>query len=371
MDRPYDDELYSDYPQDRRYPKKELPSKGDLLDSARRSNGPSEPPRQREPFNLGKLQIAGILLIIVFVWAIISAVTIGMFEIHLLALTEFADDKRADVSGFVMDSEGRSLVNVTIAVHGTQYFTKTNQDGFYLIEDIKESDYEIEATLDGYGSLTKRVSLNANSPTMVNFVLEEGGFDKTQNERYGSNLSDLQNLNFATAIFIIVYASFAFLGGILTFLQRYYWIAMFGSLCGIIAGVLSIGIIVTPIISIIALYYIVKNKEEFITSEKPLTDRLLGVQRARTKPVGTSKGQVQRINSTPAVSAPPPPVESKAAKSRDLEEERGYVPSLKCFACGGSVKTESQGIVCVECGATYHRFCADSIGICKQCQTPL
>jgi hypothetical protein len=49
---------------------------------------PERPIAQKPFFSLGKLQIAAILLIIVFIWGLISAVAVGMFEIHILALTE-------------------------------------------------------------------------------------------------------------------------------------------------------------------------------------------------------------------------------------------------------------------------------------------
>jgi hypothetical protein len=331
------------------------------------SFGPERATSQRKPFSLTKLQIAAILLIIVFIWGIVSAVTIAMFEIHLLALTEFEDDSRADVSGFVMDDEGQSLHNVTVVIHGTQYFTKTNHEGFYTMEDIKEGNYEIEASLEDYGSVTKRVSLNANSPTLVSFILEEGGFDKTENERFGSSLSDLQHLNYTTAIFIVIYSSFALLGGVLAYFQRYYYITMFGALCGVIAGILSIGIIIAPILSIIALIYIIKNKEEFITSETPIADRIFRVKRAGTKPVATGGASIQK----PKDSFSPQPIGTKAAKAETFDSPpKEFDEPTTCIACGGSVKSEAQSIVC-SCGASYHKFCADSILECKRCGSPL
>jgi ABC-type sugar transport system permease subunit len=323
----------------------------------------------KKPISLSKLQIAAILLVIVFIWGIISAVSIAMFDIHLLALTEFEDDGRADVSGFITDSEGISLHNVTVIIHGTQHFTKTNYEGFYTMENIKEGDYEIEASKDGFGGVTKRVALNANSPTLVNFILEEGGFDKTENERFGSSLSDLEHLNYATAIFIVIYSSFALVGGIATYFQRMYWIAMFGALCGVISGILSIGIVIAPILSIIALFIIVTNKDDFITSERPLLDRLLGVQRAESTPAGPSRARKQ-ISKEPT--PPPLPLKSKASKAEPFEPDpMGYKATMTCIACGGSVKSESQAIICIQCGACYHGFCASSIMVCRQCDTPL
>jgi hypothetical protein len=364
--------------------------------------GPSEnAPRTRDQgsfLNLGKLQIAGLLLIIVFIWGVISAVTIAMFEIDPPALTEFVDDGKGDISGYVRDEDGIHLANVTVNIHGTAFFTNTNSEGFYTIENVKEGNYEVEATLFGYGTVTKRVTIDSTKPLMVDFILEEGGLDKTINERRGSNLSDLRNLNQTTAFFIVIYGSFAFLGGILAFLQRYYWIAMFGALCGVISGALSIGFIIAPILSIIALIFILSNQEEFITSETSYIDRLFGVRRAEMRPVAIPRGSPKKLQ----LQAPPPPM-AKAAKPSYVERGPPPVPayptgpmeppmappvappmapmpqrdprdiskpSPTCIACKGSIRVESQGIQC-QCGVFYHRFCANSTSICKNCGSPL
>ena len=53
-----------------------------------------------------------------------------MFEIHILALTEFEDDGKSDVSGFVTDEEGHILDNVTVVIHGTHHFQRPIQRVF-------------------------------------------------------------------------------------------------------------------------------------------------------------------------------------------------------------------------------------------------
>lgn len=352
------------------------------------ANWNSRPTTQRASFfQLGKLQIAAILLFIVFIWGLISAIAYSMYEIDPPALTEFEDDGKGDVSGFVTDQEGRSLENVTVSVHGTQHFTRTNEDGFYSMKNIREGDYEIEASLEEYGSITKKVSIDAHKPGLVDFMLEEGGEDKTINERYGSNLSDLRNLNRATAAFIIIYGIMVLIGGILAYLQRYFWIAMFGSLCGIFSGALSIGLVIAPILCIIALILIIRNKHEFIISETSPIDRLFGAKRATTRPVMAPKIGVKKPRPygepfSPKLKAmkpsfggkeyPPPDVPS----SEDMEPEGESEligeeePQPVCVACGGKVKSEAQGIVC-QCGAHYHKFCATSVSVCKSCGEPL
>jgi hypothetical protein len=342
---------------------------------------------QKPLFSLGRLQIAGILLIIVFIWGLISAVAVGMFEIHILALTEYEDDGKGDVYGYVMDEEGIALKDAYVAIHGTQHYTRTNPDGYYSFENVKEGNYEIEASKEEYSNITKRVTIESFTPAMVSFTLKEGGYDEVINERYGSNLSDLRSLNRATAVVIMVYGSFALLGGILAFIQRYYWLVMFGALCGIVSGMLSIGIIIAPILSIIALYYIVKNQEEFITSETSIMDRIFGVRKPESRPVAVSRQGAKKYgrqkapqryeapsmmtqyedSDFPPSVAPPPMMEEGPPSDYPPPEPP---PSEKCRACGGAVKSESQAMICI-CGASYHKFCAASITECKSCGEPL
>jgi hypothetical protein len=348
---------------------------------------PERPIAQKPLFSLGRLQIAGILLIIVFIWGLISAVAVGMFEIHILALTEYEDDGKGDVYGYVLDEEGIALKDAYVAIHGTQHYTRTNPDGYYSFENVKQGNYEIEASKEGYSNITKRVTIESFTPAMVSFTLKEGGYDEVINERYGSNLSDLRTLNRATAVVIMVYGSFALLGGILAFIQRYYWLVMFGALCGIVSGMLSIGIIIAPILSIIALYYIVKNQEEFVTSETSIMDRIFGVRKPESRPVAVSRQGAKKYwrqkapqryeapsmmtryedsDFQPSV-APPPMMEEEPASDYLPPEPP---PSEKCRACGGAVKSEAQAIICI-CGVSYHKFCAASISECKSCGEPL
>jgi hypothetical protein len=334
---------------------------------------------------IGKLQIAGILLIIVFILCLVSAVVISMFEIHILALTEFSDDGKSDVYGYVTDENGENLVNATVSIHGTQHFAKTNPDGFFSMENVREGDYEIEASSSGYRSITKRISLNSNTPILVNFMLEEGSHDTTANARYESNLSELRYLNYSTAIFIMIFGSFALIGGILTLFERFYWFAMFGALCGFVAGVLSIGIVIGPALSTVALFLILVNHEEFSKSERPIVDRLSGIGRAQPRVSSVSKASPRKMQSYPAAPKasaekmasgygetpyppPPPPMEARGPAPPPPPGLGG--PVLTCIACKGTIRSESHGIVCT-CGVWYHRFCAVSTNSCRRCGAPL
>jgi hypothetical protein len=144
---------------------------------------------------------------------------------------------------------------------------------------------------------------------------------------------------------------------------------MFGALCGLISGILSIGIVIAPIFSILALFYIITNKDDFITSQRPFMDRLLGVHRAESTPAISPRIKKQMPKEP---SFPPPPLKSKTTKAEPFEPDPlGYKIPMTCAACGGSVKSESQGITCSQCGANYHGFCADSVLDCKRCGAAL
>lgn len=340
--------------------------------------------------SFGKLQMAGIILWVVFVWCIISAVFIAMFEIHILALTEYQDDGKSDVYGYVTDENGEMLENVTVSIHGTHHFAKTNRDGFFSMENVREGKYDIEASSMGYGSITKSVSLSAKSPAMVNFMLEEGGYDSTVNERNESHLSELRYLNYSTAIVIVIFGSLALLGGIFAFFERFYWFAMFGALSGCIGGALSIGIIIGPVLSIVALALILLNHEEFTAPGGTQADSPFGIRK--------KEPQIKVAQRAAPMKPGPYPAKAKTApkKLRPAYMEAGFSPppspqvhdrgpmpppvrggpvetgepALRCAACSGTIRAETHGVVC-RCGAWYHRFCAASTRTCRRCGNPL
>jgi hypothetical protein len=316
-----------------------------------------------------------------------------MYEIDPPAQTEFQDDGKADVCGTVYDEDGHPLGNVTVAILGTQHFTRTNPEGFYSMENIKEGDYRLQASLEDYSTVTLRVTLYAHKPNTFTFYLRDTGNDRTEDKMYESHLSDLRFLNNAPAILILVYGAIALIGGIFTFFQRFYWIAMIGGVCGIFAGFFSIGVFVGPILGIIALFIIVTNHEEFKTTEIPFFDRIRGMRRAEPSVSGVSKegpkklkryrmaakprAMIAKTRSDEMDYTPPLPPVAKPAEQMFQPEtpiaprkELARAPALTCAVCKGGVKSEAQATFC-QCGASYHRFCAKSVSVCRRCGAPL
>ncbi len=363
----------------------------DLVEEQR--NAPFNQREPREPMQLDKSKIAGLLLIVVFILGVISAIAISMFQIHLLSLTEFKNDEVCDVVGTVLDEDGKPLEDVSIAIHGTEHFTRTNSDGYYVITAVEEGDYEVEATLSGYVSVTKRVTINTNLPKQVNFILEKGGGSKTINERTTSHLEALRFMNYATAIAILILVSFALLAGILAFFKKMYWFTIFGGLCGIIGGLFSIGIIIAPILSVVALVLIFQSREDFYPAGKTLGASLLGLFKREP---AEGKTQVYDAQQRPLYQAyPQTPVGPYQLRSTTQSQD-GYVtqpsrpmvekpmegpmflrkePSpvgeevsrgILCPICNGQIKSSVGTVVC-ECGAQYHAFCAKRSAKCMKC----
>lgn len=367
----------------------------DLVEEQR--TAPFEQRGPREPMQLDKPKVAGLLLIVVFIIGVISAVAISMFQIHLLSLSEFNNDEVCEVVGNVLDEEGKPLEDVSIAIHGTEYFTRTNSDGYFVITAVEEGDYEVEASLSGYVKVTKRVTINTNLPKQVNFILEKGTGSKTINERTTSHLEALRFMNYATAIAILILVSFAFVAGILAFFKKMYWFTIFGGLCGIVGGLFSMGIIITPILSIIALVLIFRSREEFYPAGKtlgasflgffkkgPTEDRIQGYdtpQRTFYQAYPQTPGDPYQGGSPPQtqegyVTQPPRPMGEGAMEepkfTRKVPSSGGEEVSrgVMCLICNGQIKSSLGTVVC-KCGAQYHNFCARRSAKCMKCGAQL
>ncbi|MCD6277188.1 TonB-dependent receptor [candidate division WOR-3 bacterium] len=77
----------------------------------------------------------------------------------------------SQIKGIVKDERGKPLENVNIVVVETGIGTTTDENGEYVIKNLPQGDYTIKATIIGYAPQTKRISLTANQPINVDFVL--------------------------------------------------------------------------------------------------------------------------------------------------------------------------------------------------------
>jgi hypothetical protein len=262
---------------------------------------------------------------------------------------------------------------------------------------VEEGDYEVEASLNTYVSVTKRITINTNLPKQVNFILEKGSGSKTINERTTSHLEALRFMNYATAIAILVLVTFAFFAGILAFFKKMYWFTIFGGLCGIVGGLFSIGIIIVPILSIIALVLIFQSREDFYPTGKTMGASFLGFFKK-----GTKEGEAQAYDTQhrpfyqayPQTSGGPYQVGSQPKSqagygpqpSRPMGESTPDMPKFTrkspppireeagrgviCLICNGQIKSSLGTVVC-GCGAQYHNFCAKRSSTCMKCGAQL
>ncbi|MEA3431064.1 MAG: TonB-dependent receptor [candidate division WOR-3 bacterium] len=78
------------------------------------------------------------------------------------------------IEGRVTDREtGNPLPLVDVLVKGTPLGTTTDKNGRYFIANVPLGDYEVLATMMGYGAVTKEVSVRAGGISAIDFNLQE------------------------------------------------------------------------------------------------------------------------------------------------------------------------------------------------------
>ena len=80
----------------------------------------------------------------------------------------FAQEVSAGITGHVTDPSGAAIVNATVAAkdldRGTEWPTKTNEDGIYAFPRIPAGDYELRVEASGFKTFVQsRLHLDLNS----------------------------------------------------------------------------------------------------------------------------------------------------------------------------------------------------------------
>lgn len=82
--------------------------------------------------------------------------------------------KTGSIEGIVTDEDNYKVEDVSVLLKETNYGTLTNSEGYYLLEDIPEGNYELEISFLGLQTIIENVSVKADEKTAVNFTLETG-----------------------------------------------------------------------------------------------------------------------------------------------------------------------------------------------------
>ncbi|WP_299672921.1 TonB-dependent receptor [uncultured Polaribacter sp.] len=90
----------------------------------------------------------------------------------LFLLTNLAFSQNATVTGIISDSNGSPISSVNVIIKNTSKGTTTNDNGKYTFENLDNGKITIVASLIGFTTVEKRITLT-NNTQVVNFTLKE------------------------------------------------------------------------------------------------------------------------------------------------------------------------------------------------------
>lgn len=79
----------------------------------------------------------------------------------------------SSIKGKVTDTEGKPIAFANVGLLSTGKGNPTNQDGTYLIENIKPGAYTLQVAFVGYKTQQRKIELKPGETLELNFVLEE------------------------------------------------------------------------------------------------------------------------------------------------------------------------------------------------------
>jgi hypothetical protein len=220
------------------------------------------PPLMHQKPRTSKPQIAGALLIIVF---ILGAIMGGLLGFGSGMIDEAIDNVggTGEFKGVVKDANG-SLPNVTVSlVNDPNISDTTDEDGKFSLE-VPTGYQKINLSKENYTTLIVRILvLPGMEAIKEKFVMEEGSGNKSIDSESVKIFEEVKDMLPIFSAIFIAFAIIALFGGIFSIHRKYFAIAIVGS----IFGILSFGFFIGTILSVAALILILLSKEEF--GEKP------------------------------------------------------------------------------------------------------
>jgi TonB-dependent starch-binding outer membrane protein SusC len=95
----------------------------------------------------------------------------------LLLPGEIAAQTTGTVTGRVTDPTGQPIAGAQVYLAGTQRGQLTNQEGRFLIANVPVGDYDVRATIIGYGEMTRRVSVSSGGTAVADFTLSQSAIE--------------------------------------------------------------------------------------------------------------------------------------------------------------------------------------------------
>lgn len=97
-------------------------------------------------------------------------VLLAMLSVTFLFGRE-ADKENGTITGKIVSHEGKPAIAVTVRLKGTNKAAVTGEDGAFVLHNVKPGTYELEASLVGYESISKSVTVEEKKTASVEIQL--------------------------------------------------------------------------------------------------------------------------------------------------------------------------------------------------------
>lgn len=93
--------------------------------------------------------------------------------ITMLLISSAVAAQNSSIKGKVTTKDGEKVADVVVAIHSLKKSTSTNEDGVYLLSNIKPGTYTVTLSRTGLETLEKTITLGAGETSELSFSLKE------------------------------------------------------------------------------------------------------------------------------------------------------------------------------------------------------
>ena len=210
-----------------------------------------------------KTGFAGLLMFVIFILGIVYGILLISDAMGTESYEE-SSKNTGGLAGLVRNEDGDPINDAYImAIKGSRkYEAMTNQDGWYLLENLPTGEYSIMVSKENYGTITKKNVIvkptDTDSTQVETLDFELGTKNKTI---YLETDNGLEKNSMMCVNLIFILSILSLLGGLLAIQKKAYKLTSF---CAV-AGILTIGpiLFISAVLGIFALILILSSKEDF------------------------------------------------------------------------------------------------------------
>lgn len=299
-------------------------------------------------------KFVGLMLLAVFVLGMINATLMGITASPSFGIPE----GNTVIAGNVYNQTGAPLGGVVVTIGKDSLSDTTNQDGYFLFEDVALGNYDVTANVSGYKTIIKRITCQADAPSVLSFYLEEGTGEIVSDERSTPTHMDLRSEGIAIGIMFTLFSLAALVGWYFSHVKKNFLMALGGA----VVGTLSYGFLVGTLLSLAALVLILIYRKDFLPTAEGAEDER-GYMAREELQRGAESDPLKHHGVTSGKPTPAP---------KTLGEDKSGPVAIKgrataiCGLCDGKVDMSFPHLEC-GCGAVFHKICAEDGEECPGC----